>query len=138
MCVSQGERRCFGAKKRPSFIFALSLWTKTTTTKTHRQLDVCYPAKLLQRHDHLCKARNGRFTRKKKVSEREREKCTHRRRGEIATRERERERKERETPTNWNKKGRREIGSIFTRNVLSQRRVRVYRNTLEIKRRREE
>ena len=90
-CVSQGER--FDAKKHPSFIFTLSGPKQQNNYKTHRQLDVRYPAKLLQRHDHLCTRMEDLHN--KKVSEREREREMHA--SSVGDHnERARERKERE------------------------------------------
>jgi len=75
---------------------------------------------------------------KKKVSERKREVHASSARRDRDAREREREREKRGRDANELEQKRERDRVHFHGNVLSLRRVRVYRNTLEIKRRRRE
>jgi hypothetical protein len=129
--VSRGER--FDAKKHPSFIFTLSGPKQQNNYKTHRQLDVRYPAKLLQRHDHLCTRMEDLH--KKKVSERERERERNARVvGGRSQRTRAREKRERVNELEQKKGG--EIGSIFFTECSLSTCACAHRNTLEIKKKR--
>ena len=121
MCVSQGERRCFGAKKRPSFIFALSLLDQKQQLKRTVNSMSAIPQSFFNATIISAKREMEDLRGKKKVSEREREVHASSARRDRDAREREREKRERDANELEQKRERDRVH--FHRNVLSQRRA---------------